>query len=81
MLGKQIFCSPTDTDYDELRPGARRLPLFKAQQHSGDAKAAEVIEEYRFYSIVCRSAVSWYIKALLSLVASAGRRPVLCPFI
>lgn len=81
VLGKQIFCSPTDTDFVKLQPGAHNLPLFKAQHHFSDAKAAEVIEEYRFYSIVCSSAVSWYIKALLSFAASAGRRPVLCPFI
>lgn len=62
-------------------PAWRLQPLFKAQQHSSNVKAAEVMEEYRFYSIVCSSAVSWYIKALLSLVASAGRRPVWCPFI
>lgn len=62
-------------------PAWRLQPLFGAQQRSSNAKAAEVMEGYRFYSIVCSSAVSWYIKALLSFVASAGRRPVLCPFI
>lgn len=62
-------------------PAWRPQPLSKAQQHSSNVKAAEVMEEHRFYSIVCSSAVSWYIKALLSFLASAGRRAALWPFI